>query len=60
VKFKLPENAEVVGGARIPLKDGLTSKIEMELAMSATRQEYRSKATQRVRDRYSWDNDRSV
>ena len=50
------ENAEVAGGAGIPFEDDLTAKIEMALAMSeAEREEYRSKAAQRVRERYSWD-----
>src|SRR5712692_3826198 len=50
------ENAEVAGGAGIPFEDDLTAKIEMTLAMSEVeREEYRSKAAQRVRERYSWD-----
>jgi len=50
------ENAEVAAGAGIPFEDDLTAKLEMVLAMSeAERDEYRLKATQRVRERYSWD-----
>jgi glycosyltransferase involved in cell wall biosynthesis len=50
------ENAEVAGGAGIPFEDDLTAKMEMTLAMSeAEREDYRSKAAQRVRERYSWD-----
>ena len=50
------ENAEVASGAGIPFEDDLTAKIEMALEMSeAEREEYRSKAAQRVRERYSWD-----
>src|SRR6266852_5385051 len=50
------ENAEVAGGAGIPFEDDLTAKIEMALAMSEVeREEYRAKAAQRVRERYSWD-----
>jgi glycosyltransferase involved in cell wall biosynthesis len=50
------ENAEVAGGAGIPYEDDLTATMEMTLAMSeAERNEYRRKAEQRVRERYSWD-----
>jgi glycosyltransferase involved in cell wall biosynthesis len=50
------ENAEVASGAGIPFEDDLTGKMEMVLAMSEQeRDEYRSKAEQRVRERYSWD-----
>jgi len=50
------ENAEVAAGAGIPYEQDLTEKIEMVLAMSeAERNEYRSKAEQRVRKRYSWE-----
>jgi glycosyltransferase involved in cell wall biosynthesis len=51
------ENAEVASGAGIPFEAGeLTAKIETVLAMSeAERDDYRSKAEQRVRYRYSWD-----
>ena len=50
------ENAEVAGGAGIPFTGDLPAKMEMALAMSdAERDEYRRKAEQRVRERYSWD-----
>lgn len=50
------ENAEVAEGAGIPYEDDLTAKMEWALAMSeAERNEYRRKAEQRVRERYSWD-----
>jgi glycosyltransferase involved in cell wall biosynthesis len=50
------ENAEVAAGAGIPFEDDLTATMEMVLAMSeAEREEYRRKAVQRVRVRYSWD-----
>jgi glycosyltransferase involved in cell wall biosynthesis len=50
------ENAEVAAGAGIPFEDDLTAKMEMVLAMSEPeREEYRAKAEQRVRERYSWD-----
>ena len=50
------ENAEVAAGVGIPFEGDLTAKIEMVLAMSESeRDEYRSKAAQRVRERYSWE-----
>src|SRR5262249_7294556 len=50
------ENAEVAAGVGIPYEHDLTEKIEMVLAMSeAERDEYRLKAQQRVRERYSWE-----
>jgi glycosyltransferase involved in cell wall biosynthesis len=50
------ENAEVAAGVGIPYEDDLTAKMQMALAMSeAERNEYRRKAEQRVRERYSWD-----
>jgi len=51
------ENAEVASGAGIPFAEGdLTAKMEMVLAMSESeREEYRRKAAQRVRERYSWE-----
>jgi glycosyltransferase involved in cell wall biosynthesis len=50
------ENAEVAAGVGIPFEDDLTAKMEMVLAMSESeRDEYRSKAAQRVRERYSWE-----
>jgi hypothetical protein len=48
-----PENAEVAAGVGIPFEDDLTAKMEMVLAMSeAERNEYRSKAAQRMRERF--------
>jgi glycosyltransferase involved in cell wall biosynthesis len=51
------ENAEVAGGAGIPFEPGeLAAKIEQALAMSETaRDEFRARALERVRERYSWD-----
>jgi glycosyltransferase involved in cell wall biosynthesis len=50
------ENAEVAAGAGIPFEDDLTAKMEMVLAMSESdREQYRCKAVQRVRERYSWE-----
>jgi glycosyltransferase involved in cell wall biosynthesis len=50
------ENAEVAGEAGIPFEDDLTAKMEMALAMSEpAREEYRERAIQQVRERYSWD-----
>jgi glycosyltransferase involved in cell wall biosynthesis len=50
------ENAEVAGGAGIAFTSDLTAKMEMALAMSDDeRNEYRRKAEQRVRERYSWE-----
>ncbi len=50
------ENAEVAGEVGIPFEDDLTAKMEMVLAMSESeREEYRAKAMQRVRERYSWE-----
>jgi glycosyltransferase involved in cell wall biosynthesis len=50
------ENAEVAEGVGIPFEDDLTTKMEMVLAMSESeREEYRCKAVQRVRERYSWE-----
>ena len=50
------ENAEVAAGAGIPFEDDLTAKLEMVLKMSESeREEYRSKAVERVRERYSWE-----
>ena len=50
------ENAEVAGGVGIPFTCDLTTKMEMALAMSEQeRNEYRRKAEQRVRERYSWE-----
>lgn len=52
-----PENAEVAGGAGIPFEpDQLAAKMAAVLAMSdAERDDYRRRAEERVRARYSWD-----
>jgi glycosyltransferase involved in cell wall biosynthesis len=52
-----PENAEVAGGAGIPFEhDELESKIEQVLAMpDEERAEWRRRAVDRVKERYSWD-----
>jgi glycosyltransferase involved in cell wall biosynthesis len=52
-----PENAEVAGGAGIPFThENLTETIESTLRMSDQEREmWRSKARQRVEERYSWD-----
>lgn len=52
-----PENAEVAGGAGIAFRhDNLSEVLESVLAMSETeRDEWRAKALERVRSRYSWD-----
>ena len=50
------ENTEVAEGAGIPYTDDLSAKMEMALAMSESeRNDYRRRAEQRVRERYSWD-----
>ena len=52
-----PENAEVAGDAGIPFEPAeLTAKMRLILDMSdAERDEFRRKAMERVRERYSWD-----
>jgi len=52
-----PENAEVAGDAGIPFEaDELAPKLKLSLALTdAERAEYRRRATDRVRQRYSWD-----
>jgi len=52
-----PENAEVAGDAGIAFHhDNLTEVLESVLAMNETeRDEWRARATERVRSRYSWD-----
>jgi glycosyltransferase involved in cell wall biosynthesis len=51
-----PENAEVASGAGIPFGNDLTDKLESVVAMSeATREEWRSQAVARVRERYTWE-----
>lgn len=52
------ENAEVCGDAGLPYKgeDGLTARIRQVLEMSEfDRDQYRSRATKRVRERYDWE-----
>jgi glycosyltransferase involved in cell wall biosynthesis len=54
----VPENVEVCGDAGLPFDDdaSLIVAIRTALAMSeAERNEYRSRARQRVRDQYCWD-----
>jgi glycosyltransferase involved in cell wall biosynthesis len=52
-----PENAEVAGDAGIPFEpEELAGKIEMVLAMSEEQlADWRRRAMDRVRERYSWD-----
>lgn len=52
-----PENAEVAGGAAIPFEGAdLADKLKLVLAMSEQeRLEWGSRASERVRARYSWD-----
>jgi glycosyltransferase involved in cell wall biosynthesis len=52
-----PENAEVAGDAGIPFEfAGLPRAIEQALAMNeAEREALRRRATERARERYSWD-----
>jgi glycosyltransferase involved in cell wall biosynthesis len=52
-----PENAEVAGGAAIPFtKENLAQVMQRVLEMpEAERAEWRARATERVRTRYSWD-----
>ena len=52
-----PENAEVAGDAGLPFEpDELASKLRMVLALpEAERAQYRDRAMERVRQRYSWD-----
>jgi glycosyltransferase involved in cell wall biosynthesis len=52
-----PENAEVASGVGIPFThDNLVERMQHVLRMSAPAQdEFRMKAMQRVRERYSWD-----
>jgi glycosyltransferase involved in cell wall biosynthesis len=52
-----PENAEVAGGAALPfthanLEEVMRRVLEMP---EGEREEWREKATQRIRERYSWD-----
>ena len=52
-----PENAEVAGGAGFAFEPtDLPQKLQQVLAMSdSERAEWRARAAQRVRERYSWD-----
>ena len=52
-----PENAEVAGGAGIPFAhDNLAAVLHSVLQMTeAERDDWRAKAAERVRSRYSWD-----
>lgn len=52
-----PENAEVAGGAGLPFRHGnLTEVMRQALAMpEEEREQWRARALQRVRERYSWD-----
>ncbi len=54
--FDTVENEEVAGGAAIPFTGNLKETMAKVLAMSAAEQDqWRGKATHRVRERYSWD-----
>lgn len=54
--FDTVENEEVAGGAALPFTGNLTETMAKVLAMSAVEQnQWRAKATERVRERYSWD-----
>ena len=55
--LKTPENEEVAAGAGIPFGHGnLDAVLREVLAMSEVeRDEWRARATERVRERYSWD-----
>ena len=52
-----PENAEVAGGAGIPFEqDELSEKLASVITMpEAERSEWRRRAVDRVKERYSWD-----
>ena len=52
-----PENSEVSGDAGIPFEPAeLEAKLKMVLALTeAERDQYRARAIERVRQRYSWD-----
>jgi len=57
VYLNTPENAEVAEGAGLPFEPGnLTGVLRRALEMAANeRQEWRRKAVDRVRERYSWE-----
>jgi glycosyltransferase involved in cell wall biosynthesis len=51
-----PENAEVAAGAGIAFQDDLAGKLASVLAMTESeRDQWRARAVQRVRERYSWE-----
>jgi glycosyltransferase involved in cell wall biosynthesis len=52
-----PENSEVAGGAGIPFeRDDLTSRLELALDLTPSdREQWISRAVERVQERYSWD-----
>jgi glycosyltransferase involved in cell wall biosynthesis len=52
-----PENAEVAGGAGLAFEHGnLSDVLRRVLEMpEAERESWRTKASERVRERYSWD-----
>jgi glycosyltransferase involved in cell wall biosynthesis len=55
--LETPENTEVAGGAAIPFThENLADRMRETLAMpEAQREEWRRRALDRVRERYSWD-----
>ncbi|MGH9629607.1 MAG: glycosyltransferase [Bryobacteraceae bacterium] len=54
--LKNEENEEVAGGVAVPFEGNLTEKMQAVLAMpEEDRDLFRSKASERVRQRYSWD-----
>ncbi|MEO8125628.1 MAG: DUF1972 domain-containing protein [Bryobacteraceae bacterium] len=54
--FDTVENEEVAGGAALPFTANLTETMAKALSMSAGEQDqWRAKAVERVRERYSWD-----
>ncbi len=55
--LETPENSEVAGGVGLPFTpDTLTARMQEVLDMSESeRDEYRRRAMDRVRERYSWD-----
>ena len=54
--FDTVENQEVAGGCALPFTGNLTETMAKVLAMSEVEQDqWRAKATERVRERYSWD-----
>ena len=54
--FDTVENEEVAGDAALPFTGNLTETMAKVLAMSAVEQDqWRAKATERIRERYSWE-----